>query len=213
MLLKVPHLLRFPLRHLHEIVQLVRCHHRLVLHLDSEFSLDLRAHCSAISVSRLLTVLRKTMISIVHVVGLCRFHFSVEVDVENVVFEIDWNEFVLSMPIHQLLKMNSHPLTNVNRNHACSHRHVRGRRDFCSTVQNFVYTSESSIQRSEQSVFVVSLNLPNSTIRNPFTTGSPIESSISCSFWTQSSMGMCSLQLLCPSSSSPIQTASDYWWH
>ena len=26
-------------------------------------------------------------------------------------------------------------------------------------------------------------------------------------------MGMCSLQLLCPSSSSPIQTASGYWWH
>ena len=26
-------------------------------------------------------------------------------------------------------------------------------------------------------------------------------------------MGMCSLQLLCPSSFSPIQTASDYWCH
>ena len=26
-------------------------------------------------------------------------------------------------------------------------------------------------------------------------------------------MGMCSLQLLCPSSSSPFQTASDYSWH
>ena len=31
----VPHLLRFPFRHLHEIHQLVRCHHHLVLHLDS----------------------------------------------------------------------------------------------------------------------------------------------------------------------------------
>ena len=29
----------------------------------------------------------------------------------------------------------------------------------------------------------------------------------------QSSMDMCSLQLLCPGSSSPIQTASDYAWH
>ena len=29
----------------------------------------------------------------------------------------------------------------------------------------------------------------------------------------QSSMGMCSPQLLCPGSSSPIQTASIYWWH
>ena len=41
---RVPHLLRFPFRHLHEIPQLVRCHHQLVPHLDSEFSLDLRAH-------------------------------------------------------------------------------------------------------------------------------------------------------------------------
>ena len=65
------HLLRFPFQHLHEIPQLVRCHLQLVLHLDSKFSLDLRAHCSAIIVSRLLTVLRKTMISIVHIVGLC----------------------------------------------------------------------------------------------------------------------------------------------
>ena len=75
---RVPHPLRFPFRHLHKIPQLVRCLHQLVLHLDSEFSLDLRAHCSAIPVSRLLTVLRKTMISIVHTVGLCRFHFSIK---------------------------------------------------------------------------------------------------------------------------------------
>ena len=71
MLPRVPHLLRFPFRHLHEIHQLVRCHHQLVLHLGPEFSLDLRAHCSAIPVSRLLTVVRKTMIIIVHIVGLC----------------------------------------------------------------------------------------------------------------------------------------------
>ena len=66
---RVPHLLRFPFRHLHEIPQPARCHHQLVLHLDSEFSLDLQAHCSAITVSRLLTVLCKTKISIVHLVG------------------------------------------------------------------------------------------------------------------------------------------------
>ena len=45
---RVPLLLRFPFRQLHEIHPLVRCHHQLVLHLDSEFSSDLRAHCSAI---------------------------------------------------------------------------------------------------------------------------------------------------------------------
>ena len=59
LLSRVPHLLRFPCRHLHEILQLVRCHHQWVLHLDSVFSLDLRAHSSAITVSRLLTVLAR----------------------------------------------------------------------------------------------------------------------------------------------------------
>ena len=38
MLPRVPHLLRFPFRHLHEILTLVRCHHQLVPHLDSELS-------------------------------------------------------------------------------------------------------------------------------------------------------------------------------
>ena len=79
-----------------EIPQLVRCHYQLVPHLDSEISSCLRAHCSAVLVPRLLTI--------VYIVGLCGFHFSVEVEIENVVFEIDWNEFVLSMPVHQLLR-------------------------------------------------------------------------------------------------------------
>ena len=47
------------------------------------------------------------MISIVHIVGLCRFHFSAQVEIENVVFEINWNEFVLSMLVHQILKMSA----------------------------------------------------------------------------------------------------------
>ena len=42
--------------------------------------------CTAISVSRLLTILRKTMISIVHIVGLCRFHVSIKVEVEKCCF-------------------------------------------------------------------------------------------------------------------------------
>ena len=67
----VPHLPRFPFRHLHEISRLVRCRHQLVLHLDSKFSLDLRAHCSAIFRSRLLTVLREVMICILHILSLC----------------------------------------------------------------------------------------------------------------------------------------------
>ena len=54
-----------------------------------------------------------------------------------------------------------------------------------STAQHFVCTNESSIRESEQSVFIVSLELPSSNIRNPFTIGSPIKSSISCSLWTK----------------------------
>ena len=192
---------------------LARCHLQWVLHLDSELSLDLRAHCSAILVSRLLNVLRKTMLSIVHIVGLCGFHFSVQVEIENVGFEIDWNEIILSVPVHQFLKVNSHSLTNfaVNRNHVTTivsqiEVLLSFARDLCSTAQHLVCIRESSIQRSEQTVFIVSSILPSSTFRNPFTTGSPIESSI---LLDQSSMGMCSLQLLCPGSSSPIHAASD----
>ena len=116
---------------------------------------------------------------------------------EKCYFEIDWCEFFLSMPVHQFLKMNSHYLTNfaVNRNHVTTimselEMHSTFANDLCSTAQHFVYISESSVQRPEQSVFVVSLELRSSTIRNPFTTGSPMESSISL-LLDQCSMGMC----------------------
>ena len=100
-----------------------------------------------------------------------------ESEIENVVFVIDWNEFILSMPIHQFLKMISHSLTNfaVNVNHVC-------------TVVSEVKILSSFAREfcaSEQSVFVVSLELPSCTIKNPFTTGSPTESSISSSIWTK----------------------------
>ena len=57
------------------------------------FSLDLRANCSAILVSRLL--------SVVCIIGLCGLHFSIQVQIENVVFEVDWNQLVLSIPMLQ----------------------------------------------------------------------------------------------------------------
>ena len=79
--LKVHHLHHFPFRHLHEILQLVRCHHQMLQHVDSGLSLDLQAHCSAILVSRLL--------SVVHLVGFCGLHFSVQVGTENIVLEIN----------------------------------------------------------------------------------------------------------------------------
>ena len=46
-----------------------------------------------------------------------------------------------------------------------------------------MYSIESSIPISEQSVFIVSLELSSSIIKNPFITDSTIESSISSSFW------------------------------
>ena len=76
----VLHLRHFPFRHLPEALQVVRCHYQLAPHHDSEFSLDLRAHCSALLVSRLLRVVRE-------IVGFCGFHISAQVQVENVVFE------------------------------------------------------------------------------------------------------------------------------
>ena len=160
------------------------------------------------------------MFRIVHIVGFCRSHLSVQVEIGNVVFEMDWNEFVLSMPAHQFLRMNRHSLFNfaVNRNHVTtvtSEVEILScfARDFCNTAEHFVNTSESSIQRSaEQSVFVVFLESPSSTIKNPSTTCSPTESSISCSFWTKVQWE-CVHCFLYPGSSSPIQTASDHWWH
>ena len=99
---------------------------------------------------------------------------------------------VLSILVHQFLKMSSHSLTNfaVNRDHVTtimSQINILSSfaRGLCSATHNFVYTRESSVQRSEETVFVVSLKLPSSTMRNPFTTGCPIESSISCSTWTE----------------------------
>ena len=59
-------------RLLHEILPLVRCHHQWVLHLDSELLLDLQAHCSAILMSRLLTLFLKTLLGISHTVGFFR---------------------------------------------------------------------------------------------------------------------------------------------
>ena len=195
--------------------QLVRCHHLLVLHLDSEFSLDLRAHCSAIPVSRLLTVLRKTMIGIVHIVVLCRFHFSVQVEIENVVFEVDRNEVVLAMPIHQFSFLDKF----CCRSESCIHRYVRGRNlvvlctrflphctELC--VLQWVFHSEIWAIRFRRIVGTAKLHHQESI--HHWQSDRIFHLLL---FLDENSMGMCWLQLLCPGSSSPIQTASDYRWH
>ena len=75
---------------------------------------------------------------------------------------------------------------------SCNHRHVPDRtlvvlctRSLQRCTKLCVHSSESSTQRSEQNVFIVSLKLPRSTIKNPFTAGSPTESTVSCSVWTK----------------------------
>ena len=52
----VLHLHRSPFRHLHVALQLAQCHHQVRPDLYSEISLDLRAHCFATVVSRLLRI-------------------------------------------------------------------------------------------------------------------------------------------------------------
>ena len=171
--------------------------------LDSEFSFDLRAHCSAILASRLR--------SIVDIVGLCGLHFSVQIEIENVV-ETNWNKLVLSIPAHPFLEVMSHSLTDfaVNRNHVTtvmSQAEILSSiaRDLGSAARHFVCTNESSIQRSEQTVFIISFETAK------------LHHLGSIHHWLfdrishlllhlgQSSMGMCSLQLLCSSSSSPFK--------
>ena len=85
-------LLRFPFRHLHESLPLVRCHHQWVLHLDSELLLDLHAHCSAILVSQLLILLLKTLLGIVHTLDFVRLHFSVQVEIGSIILKTNWNK-------------------------------------------------------------------------------------------------------------------------
>ena len=96
------------------------------------------------------------MLSIVRIVGFCRLHFSVQVAIESVILEIDWNEIVPSIPFHQFLKMSSHSLTNFaeNRNHVTT---IMSQIEVllslhaisANTAQHFVYTDESSVHRSE----------------------------------------------------------------
>ena len=80
-------------------------------------------------------------------------HFSVQVEIESVILEIDWSEIVLFVPVHQFLKINSHSRTNfaVNRDHVNTivsqiEILLSFARDLCSTAQHFVYIRESFIQ-------------------------------------------------------------------
>ena len=87
-------------------------------------------------------------------------------------------------------------------------------RDLCNTTQHFVYTRESSVHRSEQTVFVAQVTLPCSKHQESIHHWlSDRIFHLQLHLNQSSTMGMCSLQLLCPGSFSAIQTASDYSWH
>ena len=116
--------------------------------------------------------------------------------------------------------MISHSLTNfaVNRDHVptiVSQLEILSSlaRGLCSAAQHLVYINESAVQKSEQTLFHRLLGTAK------------LHHLESIHHWLfdrifhlllhrgESSMGMCSLQLLCPGSSSPIQTASDFPRH
>ena len=141
------HLHRFP----HVALQLVQCDHQLEPDLCAEFLLDLRARCYAILGSRLLRIVQN--------VGFCGRYFFVQIEIEDVVSDVDWNVLFSSVPTHQSFEMHPHGMANfaVHWNRETTTRSsnlVVLARDLSSTAQHFVLTSESSVLRSAQTVFI-----------------------------------------------------------
>ena len=108
------------------------------------------------------------------------------------VFDADWDERFSSVPSHQSLEMHPHFMTNFalhwkHETTVGSHVEILSSfaRDCSSIAQHFVCTRESSVQRSTQTVFIETLKLPSSTLKDTLTTGFSKESSISCSIWTK----------------------------
>ena len=112
---------------------LIRCHHQWALHLDSELSLDLQAHCSAILVSRLLTLLLRN-------IGRHRSHCWI---LQSSLLESSrtWEYHSRDMSHKEVLLFFARD--------PCS----------CSAAQHFVCIRESPIQRSGQTTFIVSLEI------------------------------------------------------
>ena len=84
-------------------------------------------------------------------------------------------------------------------------------RGLCSAAQHFVYTNESSIHRSEQTVFIVFLKLPSSTIKKPLAVREnlPPPSSI----WTKMQWECVHCSSFVQNHLHPFKTAPDYSWH
>ena len=144
-----------------------------------EFSLDLRAHCSTILVSWLLRFF-------VHNIVLVSVDFTslLKKKLKMLSSMLTGMSCFLPWQLTNLSKciLISRPIllcTGIMQPPSDPNRILSScARDFSSTAQHLVCTSESSVQRSTQTVFIVTLKLPSST-HSP--TGCSIESSISCS--------------------------------
>ena len=169
---------------------------------------------SAILVSSLLILLLKTLLGVVHTVDFFRLHISVQI--ESILFKVDWNKITPSIPVQHFPKMNSHSLTKCTVNKTqkttiVSHIEfllfcVRDLGSFwcwcwciCWRIatQHSMCNCESSIQGSGQTIFIVWLKLPSFAIWDQV-----IETSISYSFWIKIHKWMGWLQLMCPGSHS-----------
>ena len=112
--------------------------------------------------------------------------------IEDVVFDVVCNEVFSSVPTHQSFEMHPHCMANfaAHWNHetavGCQIEILSPfARKFSTKPQHIVCTSESSVQRSTQTFFIVTLKLPSSTVRDTLTGGCSIEPPISCSIWTE----------------------------
>ena len=61
-------------------------------------------HCSAILVSRL--------VKFVHNSGFFGLHFFAQIEIEDVVFDVDWDELFSSVPTHQSFELHPHFMAN-----------------------------------------------------------------------------------------------------
>ena len=116
--------------------------HHVEPDLCSEFSSVLRA---AIFGSRLLKIVRK--------IGFCGLHFFAQMEIEDVVFDVNWNELFSFVPTHLPFEVYPHFLANVavHWNHETTVRPqleilMSFARDVSRTAQNFVCTG---VLRSE----------------------------------------------------------------
>ena len=95
---------------------------------------------------------------------------------EDVVLDVDWDELFSSVPSHQPVEVHPHFMATfaVQWNHETtvgSQLEIFSSfaRDFSSSAQHFVYTSESTVQRSTQTVSIVTLKLPSSSRKDTLT--------------------------------------------